>query len=270
MSSSPPRSSQKPSRRQLQKTISNMVVYIETVMNDINTVLGEVKDLMKQIDIVTDKIEAKYEKADKHNKNHTLDKNGNACGIQPAAPPQDDRMLIDMQQNSESFADEEVFGKIIFNFTYNDKYPLWIQCDSSKVKTSISDISIVSTGSVSDVYNEADDIGLSCKSVSYVANLNRNNQCNHVDGAHVERFSKCCVNKDPKHLDDDDRYCGVYETIMEEILEDSGEVIMWRDNDSSEDCWEISSDLDCKTSVSISDEHFISYKNKLTVLTSVT
>jgi len=236
------------SRRQLQKTISAMVVDIEIMVGNINSVLVEVRDLVQQIDTITEKMEDKYEKGVKTKdvKLH-LDKNRNVCDVTQDIP------TFELENNKNRHnSDNEVFSDIILNFTYNDKYPLWIQSHNWTTKTSVSELSEISSGSdYSDIGSHSDDV--SWKNVSNIDLMDFD--CGRNADEVVRRLSKCCVNKSESKSDIEDVYCGVYEAIMEEMLEYSGDVT-WSD----QDIMTSSSEYDCRTYVSISDENFISYK----------
>lgn len=250
------------SRKQLRKTITNMVVEIETVMSSINIVLGEVRDLVHQIDTITEKLEGKHENRLKATDPYLhLDANRNVCEfkqgqyLHESVPGKD----IYKRHHQSHVAGISEFDMIAWDFTYNDKYPLWIQSDTWKT-TSISELSVVSTGSNSDVNSDTDET--SWVNVSNLALFGNEEQQRLLDNQ-VQRLCKCCVNKSDSNCVADDIYCGVYETIMEEMLEEPKEILWYKTDDS----FNTSTDFDSRTTVSISDENFINFNKSSTKVT---
>lgn len=250
-----PRHDRKLSRRQLRNTISAMVLDIETVMSNINIVLGEVRDLVQQIDTITEKLELNYENKVKNKELLLhLDKNSNVCDVMRS-----DKLV----GRSENRARCSRLGAIeditcILGYTYNDKYPKWIQSDNWKTQSSVSEISEISSGSESDVSSIMDDSSWRSVSSRDILDFDCGRQA--YSEAQIQRLSKCCVDKSENKSAIEDAYCGVYESIMEEMLEYSGEVIL-----SDRDIWDSSSVYGGRTSVSISDENFICYNKSQTM-----
>ncbi|XP_045156502.2 uncharacterized protein LOC123522993 [Mercenaria mercenaria] len=217
------------SRRHLHKKINEMVHNIEAVMVNINSVIGEVNVLVKEIDHITERLETHYENKIKKQE-ILLDANRNHCEVlntpgvsNPSKlntpSPYMDYTYLDLANDCDTCHEN------VHSFTFNEKYPLWIQHNSWKAEHSMSEISEVSSGSDSNNLASGDSDDKSWQSVS---NIGRRNECvhkyQHLDKSagkflqeDVVKFSKCCRNS---HNDLSEKYCGVYEQIMEQQLED--------------------------------------------------
>lgn len=216
-------------RRHMREKIADMVLNIEAVILNINNVLGEVTVLVNEIDSITERLEKHYgSKAER--RECKLDANRNRCDVSEAGrtqpqsklttpSPYMDYTFLDLSNECATCVNN------VHSFTFNEKYPLWIQNDTWKFEHSISEISEVSTGSDS---NNCTQYGSDDKSWRSISNIGRNNENIYMcavtlntkskfDVEDVVKFSKCCKSS---HHDLSDDYCGVYEQIMEQQLED--------------------------------------------------
>ncbi|KAL4236276.1 hypothetical protein ACF0H5_004663 [Mactra antiquata] len=225
-------------RRHLRQYITDMVLNIEKVMLNIHTVLGEVNVLVEQIDNIAERMETRCGerqiKTTLTKSNVILDANQNACDVieTPALSntskltfpsPYMDYTYLELT-NECNTCNDNMNG---YRFRYNEKYPLWIQCDTWKTDHSASEISEVSSGSDSNSYyyennndtydkswNTTSDAGRNSNSYDRGKRKSRKYQNDEFD---IVNFSKCCNNS---HNDVNENYCGVYEQIMELQLED--------------------------------------------------
>lgn len=216
-------------RRHLREKITDMVHNIEAVMVNINSVLGEVTLLVKEIDTITERLETHYENKLKK-REILLDANRNHCDMlgTPGVSSQSKATIPSPYMDYtylELTNDCDTCHENVHSFTYNEKYPLWIQYGTWKAGNSVSEISEVSSGSDSSnmAHIESDD--KSWKSISNVGRnkeyVNRNNILNKgkckFEEEDMVKFTKCC---NSSHNDLNEKYCGVYEQIMEQKLED--------------------------------------------------
>lgn len=215
-------------RRHIRHKITDMVHNIEAVIVNINSVLGEVTLLIGQIDNIAERMQSRLENK-VNNGDVVLDANRNYCDNinTPAAVSSQSKLTIPSPYMDYSYLEltnecGACNGNYVHTFTYNEKYPLWMQCGSWNTTNSVSEISEVSAGSDSSnfIHNESDD--KSWKSVSNVGRKNEyvsksrllnKSKCKFED---VENYIKCCTNA---HNDLGEKYCGVYEQIMEQQLE---------------------------------------------------
>ncbi|XP_060591889.1 uncharacterized protein LOC132746687 [Ruditapes philippinarum] len=215
-------------RRHLRQQINEMVHNIEAVMVNINSVLGEVTVLVKEIDSITERLETHYENKIKK-REVVLDANRNHCDVLDTPgfsnqsklttpSPYLDYTYLDLANDCDTCHEN------VHSFTFNEKYPLWIQYNTWKHDNSISDVSEVSAGSDSNNLASGESYDKSWKSVS---NLGRKTECVHknyypakskskFEEEDIAKFTKCCSNS---HTDLSEKYCGVYEQIMEQQLE---------------------------------------------------
>lgn len=216
-------------RRHIRQKITDMVHNIEAVIVNINNVLGEVTLLVGQIDNIAERMQSRLE-----SKVNTGGVNRNYCDNvnTPAAVSSQSKLTILSPYMDYSYLEltsdrGACNDNYVHSFTYNEKYPLWMQCGSWKTSNSVSDISEVTAGSDSSnlIHNESDDN--SWKSVSIVGRKNEDviksrllnkSKCKFED---VDNYIKCCSNAH-NHLGE--KYCGVYELIMEEQLEQPEEL----------------------------------------------
>lgn len=218
-------------RRHLRQYITDMVNNIEEVMVNINTVLGEVNVLVQQIDSITERMENKYGDGKTFAKgNVILDANQNACDVietpglsniskNTFPSPYMDYTYLELANDCNTCND----NLNSYSFRYNEKYPLWIQCETWKTDHSVSDMSEVSSGSDSNSLVHNDGYGKSWISVSNVGKTTdssdrfKRKSRKSKNGEDDINVSKCCHNS---HDDLNEKYCGVYEHIMEQQLED--------------------------------------------------
>lgn len=222
------RKSTSSNRRHIRQQINEMVHNIEAVMVNINSVLGEVTVLVKEIDTITERLESHYETKLKKrevlldaNRNHceVLDTPGFSNRSKLTTPsPYMDYTYLNLANDCDTCQEN------VHSFTFNEKYPLWIQYTTWKHDHSESEVSEVSSGSDSNNLASGESYDKSWKSVS---NLGKRADCVHkkyyqanskskFEEEDVVKFTKCCSNS---HTDLSDKYCGVYEQIMEQQLE---------------------------------------------------
>lgn len=209
-------------------------------MRNMNDVLDEVGTLIQQIDVVTERIESRCEPPVNH-VDVALDNNRNLCGVtvtpapthgsrNPLPSPYLDYTFLNLSNECNTCVDN------IGSLTYNVNYPLWIQHDSWTTKTSISEISEVSTGTAS--FSNPDDTSL--QSLSNAKNVYRQMQEKKQLCENNNKIRECCVVSSKDFELNSGTYCGVYEHMMEEKLED----LVWNetgsDDSDSEDFSEMS------------------------------
>ena len=156
----------------------------------------------------------------------------------------------------------EICDKHVGKFTYNEKYPLWIQYDTWRTGNTTSDISLVSGGSdVKDTTSESNNN--SWKSAGNVADSLKNKTTRNFrqlvqNEEGLKRFDTCCNGE----VFTDDQYCGVYELIMEDLLEFeclslSSTRQKHKESFNNSEAGDSSSNI----SLSLSDEHVFRYNN---------
>ena len=156
----------------------------------------------------------------------------------------------------------EICDKHVGKFTYNEKYPLWIQYDTWRTGNTTSDISLVSGGSdVKDTTSESNNNSL--KSAGNVADSLKNKTTRNFrqlvqNEERLKRFDTCCNGE----VFTDDQYCGVYEQIMEDLLEFeclslSSTRQKHKESFNNSEAGDSSSNI----SLSLSDEHVFRYNN---------
>lgn len=287
--------SHKTSQRKLRRSIKAVIGNIETVMIGLHDLLGEMDLLVQQIDRTAERIENKFRNKlkekemlsgsdqSKCQKTNTLPmkslKGTSPYLVMDYTHSKDSLHLplreisISKQTLPSPFLDYtylelvnscETCDKHIGQFTYNEKYPLWIQYDTWRTGNTTSDISLVSDGSdVKETTSGSNNN--SWKSAGNVAIRSKNNSTSHSrqfvqNEERLKRFVSCCNGE----AIPDDQYCGVYEQIMEDLLE--------------LECLSLSSskhkriesfnksevmDSSSNISLSLSDEHVLRYSNTL-------
>ena len=248
----------------LRKSIQDTINTIELIMTGIHDVLGEMGALVKQIDRTTEKLENKLSKRLKR-KEVRLDANQNQCDAsnrailpsnskQTTPSPFMDFTYLELMNNCDVCDNE------ISKFTYNEKYPLWIQYDTWRTGNTTSDISFVSSGS--DVVNTGSESNNnSWRSVEeYLQGHSRNKSSTNKDDDNIciKRIDICCNNVN----DLSGKYCGVYEQLMEEQLE--SEYFSYEGSRSdidkiNVDFWDFKS----FSTMSLSDELIVHYSRNL-------
>ena len=259
----------------LRQTITDMMTNIENVMSNIHIVLGDMGVLVKQIDSITSRLESKYEQK-RSKSNILLDANKNQYEIveTPGFSNQSKLPSPFIDYTYLDLADDcEMCGQNVQNLKFNEKYPLWIQCDTWKTGNtgnSPSDLSIVSAGSDNSdaLHSGSDGCSQSWKSISNfgpysyskeVNNFRRERNSSDFQAKLLRRYSECCKTGSVQN----DAYCGVYEEIMEAHLDDIGPVLQddtgFDIHDSFSDDLTSGDSIDSRTSFSMSDEHIIHF-----------
>ncbi|WAR18917.1 hypothetical protein MAR_000755 [Mya arenaria] len=231
----------------LRATINNVIRSIESVMTNTNIVMGEVENLVKDIDKISARLEARFGQGALNESDVRYDSNRNVC--EPAGPsgwpgwpeaasnsvlpsPNMDYTFLDLSQECTDCGMDN-----IRNISYTAKYPLWIQCDSWRAPTSVSELSEVSE--VSTCFSSCSDRASqhSLNNLNNAQSVYQQHQEKRQTNENMQKIRQCCVVTciNPE-LTTGGNYCGLYEDIMEAKLED----LVW-------------TDLECDESLSDSD-----------------
>ena len=292
--------SHKTARTKLRRSLQDVICSVEIIMTGIHGLLGEMGTLVQQIDRTAERIEVKARNR-LNQKDVVLDANQNRCektntpplNSSKRTPP---RLAMDYTNSKETvpspFMDNthskqtlpspfmdytylelmsncEICDNHMGRFTYNEKYPLWIQYDTWRTGNTTSDISLVSGGS--DVTNtRSESNNNSWKSARIIEDNLKNNKIskfrqNIENGDKVERFDICCNGENSP----DGHYCGVYEQIMEDLLE-SECLSCNTSRHENDECFDNLDTSEAKSnySLSLSDEHVLRYNNTLNTWTA--
>lgn len=263
--------SNKVSSKTLRRSIQDIICNVEIVMTGIQDLLGEMGRLVQQIDHTTEKLESKFghrlkEQATPGDTSQSHCDTGNlmlppSSAKQMLPSPFMDFTYLDLMSNCE------VCNLEVGKFSYNDKYPLWIQYDTWHTGNTTSDMSIVSADS--DITKSAKESNNNSWKSSPLLE-----DCLHIENDHIVRtkqkngdnltkFGFCCNGE----TEFSSSYCGVYEQMMEELLESEYlycEAPKLEDRDSNFDNSEIKSNY----SLSLSDEHIVHYNRSLNTWTA--
>lgn len=266
----------------MRTNIEEVIRTIEAMMSNIHVTLGDLALLVNQIDSITEKLERKYEQKckDEHSK-ICLDANRNHCEYQSSPGDASKRTLpspyLDYTYLELTNPCDNTYASAIENIRFCEKYPLWIQNDTWRTDNTVSDASVVSSGSCTDNLQQSGSDGCieSWKDVlKYKSDGNQRSQhyvrytdrkTKTADETTIN-LSKCC--KTGSNINDVDSYCGVYEQVMEQQLEHVEAV--WDqcdDNSGLGDSFSEGSTRDnlseqSNCSLSMSDEHVIQF-NKI-------
>ena len=249
----------------LRKSILDTITTIESVVVKIHEVLGEMGSLVKEIDHTTEKLESKLNERVKR-KDLRLDTNQNPCtsrntivpkssSKQTTPSPYMDFTYLELLNNCDVCDNE------LSKFTYNEKYPLWIQYDTWRTGNTTSDVSLVSSGS-DGIHTGSESNNNSWRSASHVGEYLQNN-ANHTVSVNqtantMTRVDTCCNNNN----DLNGKYCGVYEQLMEEQLESEHFSFEGSRSDTDKrntDFWDYKS----VSTLSFSDELIVHYSRNL-------
>lgn len=278
--------SQKTNHQNLKRSIQEIIYSVEIVMTGIHDLIGEMGTLIQQIDITAERIENKLQRRLKQ-KEIILDANQNQCDTSELLlPPSNSNISLPSPfiENGNSkqtlpspfldytylelMSDCDVCVNKLSTFTYNEKYPLWIQYDTWRTGNSPSDVSFVSSGS--DAINtKSESNNNSWKSAGHPADSHHNKivkfKTDEESDEKPKRFDTCCNTEDNQS----GIYCGVYEQLMEERLESEyfyHDAIRHEDRDVTFD----SSDIKSNCSLSLSDEQVVHFNKSLNTWTAYT
>ena len=242
--------SHKTSKSKLRQSLQDVICSAEIIMTGIHDLLGEMGTLVQQIDRTAEKIEIKVRNR-LNTKEVVLDANQNRCEKTNMLPLNNSKrmppcLVMDYTYSKESvpspFMDNthskqtlpspfldytylelmsncEVCDIRMGGFTYKERYPLWIQYDTWRTGNTTSDISLVS-GRSDITKTRSESNNNSWKSAGNIEDYLKNNKSsefrqNIEKGDGMVRFDICCNGENSA----DGHYCGVYEQIMEDLLE---------------------------------------------------
>ena len=269
------------SKRKLRRSIKVVIGNIEAIMTDIHYLLEMMGLLVQQIDRTAERIESKYKRGrtvsdscqSKCQKPSILPLKSltreSACLVMDNTYSRE-RIYSPFKEDSNSkqkiptpsmdytylelMNGYEICDEHCGHFTYNANYPLWMQFDSWRpgYTTCTSDSSFVSGGS--------DGKTTTCKSnhsgwssPQSAANKLKNNYRQIARSENGIRFDACCKCEEIQL----DQYCGVYEQIMDELLENECLSL----SSSGHKYTENKRDTNSSVCLSLSDENVFRYKN---------
>lgn len=258
-----------PNNGQCRQLIVDVIQSIENVMLNIRVVLNEVGGLVQEIDSIAGKLEQQCEIRVRKGE-YVLDANRNRSDVArtpgvSSQSPYIDYTYLELGEDCNDCAEHYP------SFFYNEKYPLWMQMNTWKTMRSVSEMSEVSAGSDSNKVMQygSDNSSNSWKSISHICNSSRHFPCNisklmcshqskhDTDVNDLSQYNKCCK----PHSDFKRPYCGVYEQMMEDRLEEV--VPEWNlfsnNGDLTNDDYFSDDYSESKNSVSLSDEHVVRY-----------